>query len=214
MSLEVIKTGLMEAEWWIAIFTGLLFFVTATLAWFTYRLWKETKHAVLDTAESRRPWLHFELKPRDNVSSQFGFNSVHFDLIVTNLGLSPAINISIKPILEPTKNIIVEETTFYVDDKRFAKVEERLRGKKASNFNFFSFPNQRLPDILWIGNAEGDFDPNFQVGIAYVFIYYQTPGRPMIHCTKRAYIILPADGASIIGQPALARCTPCGENAE
>ena len=215
MSLAAIECALKEAEWWVAIFTGSLFVVTATLAWFTYRLWKETQRAVLDTAESRRPWLHFEIKPTDDISSDFNTNSVNASLVIINFGLSPAVNITISSLLDPLLDLTLDsERPFYVDDKRFAEAEKKLSGKDAQNFNLFSFPNQKLNETLWIGAAESESDPTFKVGIAFIFIYYQTPGNPQKHCTKRAYIILPADYSEITDQPEPARCTPCGENAE
>jgi len=208
---EIVKDGLREADWWVAIFTGLLFTVTATLAWFTYRLWRETKRAVLDTAESRRPWLHFEITPISDVFSD-QYNFVNVIMSVTNLGLSPAINVAIKSLLDPNIDLTPNAgSVFVVDERRFSEVESKLFSKERENFNFFSFPNQKMEHDLWLGSAKCDFKPAFTAGIAYVFIYYQTPGGPKIHCTKRAYIILPPDGPRLT---VLARCIPCGENAE
>lgn len=173
---ETIKDGLREADWWVAIFTGLLLTVTATLAWFTFRLWRETKRAVLDTAESRRPWLYFEVRPTSDVFSDH-YNFVNAILSVTNLGLSLAINITIRSILHPNIDLTPNAgSVFVVDERRFSKVEKELFSKEVANFNFFSFPNQKLEHDLWIGSNEDNFNPFFN-GRNCIYIYILSDPR-------------------------------------
>jgi len=210
-----LKNGLLSADWWVAIFTKLLVSVTAFLAVFTYNLWRETKQAVLDTAESRRPWLHFKIKPISGIYSQSNTNFVNFKLLITNFGLSPAVNIEVKSILASVTDFSSNGgRPFYVDDKRFASVEVMVRDKESSDFSLFSFPSQKMREVLCVESAKDSFDPDFRTGIAFVFIYYQTPGSSKRHCTKRVYMILPPEKPSTTDQPNPARCVRCGENAE
>ncbi len=99
-----------QPDWWVAIFTAALFFVTAVLSFFTYKLWNITVKAVADASENTkiandalqhareasvrelRAYLTVETASFERAMSGF---APKFTIVLKNTGKTPALSASV-----------------------------------------------------------------------------------------------------------------------